>query len=173
LLSEESEPLKCESWATCNLPSGNSADPSLIPSPSKIPSQINLDNTFAPSVGQEPSSEQPTQEPLQLCQLSRRRPLLHVTIPETQRVIPWLDRHLCDSPLVCITELLNCLVFTDISLSRGSAWTFHCPQFFSMQMPYARILMVYTTCTLSYLTMSSPKRPILNLHDNNLSRINR
>jgi hypothetical protein len=58
-----------------------------------------------PSVRQQLSSEQPTQQPLQSCQLLRRRPLLHVTIPETERVIPWLDRHLCDSPLVCIIEL--------------------------------------------------------------------
>jgi hypothetical protein len=102
LPSEESKPLKCESWATCNRPSGNS---DLILSPPKIPSQIEIDSTMEPSVRQQLSSEQPTQQPLQSCQLLRRRPLLHVTIPETERVIPWLDRHLCDSPLVCIIEL--------------------------------------------------------------------
>lgn len=103
LPSEESEPLKCESRATCNLPSRNSAD--LIPSPPKIPSQVEIDSTMAPSVRQKPPSEQSSQKPSRSCQLLRRRPLLHVTIPETERAIPWLDRHLCDSPLVCIIEL--------------------------------------------------------------------
>lgn len=102
LPSEGSKPLKCESWATCNMPPGNSVD--LIPSPSKIPLQIEIDSTMPPSVGQQSPSKRSTQTPSQSCQL-RRRPLLHITIPETERVIPWLDRHLCDSPLVCIIEL--------------------------------------------------------------------
>jgi hypothetical protein len=96
LPSEESEPLKCESWATCNLP-GNNTD--------LIASQIEVDSTMAPSVRQQPPSELPTQEPSQSCQLLRLRPLLHITIPETERAMPWLDRHLCDSPLVCVIEL--------------------------------------------------------------------
>ena len=99
--SEENEPLKRESWATCNPRSRSNAD--LIPSPSKIPSQNNIDST--PSARQQPQSEQSTQKASPSCHLLRRRPLLHVTIPETERVIPWLDRHLCDSPLVCIIEL--------------------------------------------------------------------
>lgn len=103
LPSEGREPLKCESWGTCNLPSGNGVD--LTPSPPKTPSQIEIDSTMAQSVRQQPPSEQSTQKPLQSCQLLRRRPLLHVTIPETERAIPCLDRHLCESPLVCIIEL--------------------------------------------------------------------
>jgi hypothetical protein len=103
LPSEGREPLKCESWATCDLPSGNGAD--LTFSPPKIPSQTEIDSTVAQSVRQQPPSEQSTQKPSQSCQLLRRRPLLHVTIPETERTIPWLDRHLCGSPLVCIMEL--------------------------------------------------------------------
>ena len=98
LPSEESKPLKRESSLTCNLPSGNS---DLVPSLPKISSQIEINSTVPPSVRQQLPSEQPTQHPLQSCQLLRRRPLLHVTIPETERAIPWLDRHLCDSPLVC------------------------------------------------------------------------
>lgn len=97
LPSEGSELLKCGSRATCNLPSVNSAD--LIPDPPKIPSQIEIDSTVAPSVRQQLPSEQPTQKSSQSCQLLRRRPLLHVTIPETEPAIPWLDRHICDSPL--------------------------------------------------------------------------
>jgi hypothetical protein len=96
LPSEESTPLKCESRATCNPPSGNGTD--LIPSPSKIPLQIEFDSTMAPSMGQQPSSERSTKKPSQSCQLLRRRPLLHVTIPESER----LDRHHYNSPLVCI-----------------------------------------------------------------------
>lgn len=101
LPSEESEPMKCESWATCNLPSGNSA----YLSPSKISSQIEIDSTMASSLGQQPPSEQSTQNPSRSCQLLRRRPWLHVTIPETECTTPWLDQHLCNSPLVRVIEL--------------------------------------------------------------------
>jgi hypothetical protein len=101
--SEESAPLKCDSWATSNLPSRNSAD--LVSSPSRIPSRIEINSMTTPSVREQPSPDHSTQKPSHSCQLSRRRPSLHVTIPDTERFIPWLDGHLCDSPLVCTVEL--------------------------------------------------------------------
>jgi hypothetical protein len=101
LPSEEGDPLKCDSWATCNLPSRNSAD--LISSPSRIPSRIEIDRMTTSSVRQQPPSEHTTRKPSHSYQLSRRRPSLHVSIPDTDRFRPWLDGHVCDSPLVCIT----------------------------------------------------------------------
>ena len=97
---EESVSVKRENRAICNLPSRNSTD--LISSPWKIPSQIDIDSSMTPSVRQQSPSEPSTQKP---SQLPRQRPLLRITIPETERSIPWLDKGLCDSPLVCIIEL--------------------------------------------------------------------
>ena len=103
LQSKESGPLKCDNRATCNLSSRNIAD--LISSPSKIPSRIEIDRMSTPSVRQQLPSEHTTQKPSHSHQLSRRRPSLHVTIPATECFRPWLDGHLCDSPLVCIVKI--------------------------------------------------------------------
>ncbi len=102
LLGEEGVPLplKRESQETCNLPSRNIAEK--IPPPLEISSQIEIVSTMASSVRQQPPSEQSTQKSSHLL---RRRPLVHVTILETEWSIPWLDRNLCDSPLVCTVEL--------------------------------------------------------------------
>lgn len=105
---EENVPLKCDSWATCNRSSMNSGD--MIFLPWRIPSQIEIHSMTTSSVRQQPPSERSTQKPPQSCQLSRRRPSLYVTIPDTERCRPWLDGELCDSPLVCIVKLLQLLV---------------------------------------------------------------
>lgn len=105
---EENVPLKCDSWATCNRSSMNSGD--MIFLPWRIPSQIEIHSMTTSSVRQQPPSERSTQKPPQSCQLSRRRPSLYVTIPDTERCRPWLDGELCDSPLVCIVKLLQPLV---------------------------------------------------------------
>lgn len=98
LPSKENMPLKCNSRAHRSLSSTNRDD--MISSSLRIRSQIEVNNMTTPSVRQQPPSELPTQKPSHSCQLSRRGPSLHVTIPDTVRFRPLLDGDLCDSPLV-------------------------------------------------------------------------
>jgi hypothetical protein len=95
ILPRKENMLKCNSRATRSLSSTNRGDK--IFSSLRIRSQIEVNNMTTPSVWQQPPSELSTQKPSHSCQLSRRGPSLHVTIPDTER---WLDGDLCDSPLV-------------------------------------------------------------------------
>lgn len=96
LPNKENMPLKGNSLATRSFSSTNRGDMISL----RIRSEIEVNNMTTPSVRQRPPSEYSTQKPSRSCQLSRRGPSLHVTIPETVRFRPWLDGDLCDSPLV-------------------------------------------------------------------------
>ena len=129
------------------------------------------DTITAVAVQQQPPVRLSTQRPPFLSQPSHR-PSLRVTIPGTEHFMPWLNRWLCDSPLVCFTRAPNSHAFHRYSPSQVLAPKFRPHLFFSTQMPSAPILIVYTVHTRSYLCPSPLKWPILNPRFTSLYRPN-